>query len=202
MVDSLPGLFRFGFASARPCRGKAAQFFAGPVEDAEIDGGEADEPVAVFGLGDADGLAGQRFADEDEAAAPFDRKARSLATALSKGALARRCLRQLHHHKGHEKKLSRMYPDWTAQGPHPDPLPLAPAARGRGSRSRREPPSFPLPGEARERGASRSEARPRALASGRVRAKACRSRRVRAVRTREGKGGPPGEGAARWPRRD
>src|SRR5512143_2966184 len=50
MVDSFLGVFRLGFAAARPCRRKAAQFAAGSVDQPEIDGGEADDPVAVLGF--------------------------------------------------------------------------------------------------------------------------------------------------------
>ena len=42
------------------------------INDAEVDVGEADDPVAAVGLGDADGLSRQRLADEDRVAAPFD----------------------------------------------------------------------------------------------------------------------------------
>ena len=56
----------------RPGRKEAAQSFAGPVDQSEVDVGEADDPVAVLGFGDADGLADEAFADEDKLAAPFD----------------------------------------------------------------------------------------------------------------------------------
>ena len=72
MVDSFPVLFRFGFTAGRPSRREAAQFAGLPIDEAEFDGGEADDPVAGLGLGHADGLAGERLADIDELAAPFD----------------------------------------------------------------------------------------------------------------------------------
>src|SRR5258706_13515877 len=70
MGDSFPVLFRF--LAPRPGRKEAAQFFGLSVDEAEIDIGIADEPVAGFGFGDTHGFAGKRFADEDEVAAPFD----------------------------------------------------------------------------------------------------------------------------------
>ena len=72
MVDSLLVLFRLRFAAARPCRRKTTQFFACSVDQPEIDGGEADDPVAILGFGDADGLPGERLADENKIAAPLD----------------------------------------------------------------------------------------------------------------------------------
>src|SRR5882724_98520 len=72
MVDSFPVLFWFGFTAGRPSRREASQFLGPPVDEAEVDGGEADDPVAGLGLGDADRLAGKRLADVDELAAPFD----------------------------------------------------------------------------------------------------------------------------------
>ena len=70
MGDSFPALFRF--AAARPGRRKAAQFFCPSVDDAEIDVAEPKEPVAIGRLSNADGLAGERLADEYEIAAPLD----------------------------------------------------------------------------------------------------------------------------------
>src|ERR1700692_1651379 len=70
MGDSFPALFRF--AAARPVRRHTAQFFCPSFEDAEIDVAEPKEPVAIGGLGNADGLAGERLADEYEIAAPLD----------------------------------------------------------------------------------------------------------------------------------
>ena len=72
MGNRFPGLFMVSFYAPRPGRIEAAQSSAGAIEDAEIDVGEADDPVAVLGFGDADGLADEAFADEDELAAPFD----------------------------------------------------------------------------------------------------------------------------------
>jgi hypothetical protein len=40
--------------------------------DPEVDLGEADQPVAGFGFGNADGFADQRLAEEDHVAAPPD----------------------------------------------------------------------------------------------------------------------------------
>src|SRR5271169_6672530 len=68
MGDSFPALFRF--AASRPGRRKAAQFFCPSVDDAEVDVAEPKEPVAIGRLGNADGLAGERLADEYEIAAP------------------------------------------------------------------------------------------------------------------------------------
>ena len=72
MGDRFPDLFMVGFLAPRPGRKEAAQSFAGAVDQSEVDVGEADDPVAVLGFGDADGLADQAFADEDELAAPLD----------------------------------------------------------------------------------------------------------------------------------
>src|ERR1700736_2008980 len=58
--------------AARPACHKAAQLFGLAVDDAELDIGKADEPVTGFGFGDADRLAGQRLAEKDQLAAPFD----------------------------------------------------------------------------------------------------------------------------------
>src|SRR5437764_3702350 len=80
MVDSLRVWFRFGFTAGRPSRREAAQFLGPAIDEAEVDGCEADDPVAGLGLGDADGLAGQRLADIDELAAPFDLAAGADAT--------------------------------------------------------------------------------------------------------------------------
>src|SRR3990172_7547018 len=72
MGDSFPGLFGWRFTAARAGRREAAQPLGFAIDEAEVDVGEADDPVAAFGLGDADDLAGQRFADEHELAAPLD----------------------------------------------------------------------------------------------------------------------------------
>src|SRR6266481_7504304 len=56
----------------RAPRGKPAKPLAAPVDDAKVDFGETDQPIAGFGFGDADRLAGQRLAEEDQIAAPFD----------------------------------------------------------------------------------------------------------------------------------
>src|SRR6476660_1334848 len=73
MGDSFLHLFgRARFAAPRPGRRKAAKFFVGPVDHTQLDIGEANEPVAIRGLGDADWFADQDFADEDEVATPFD----------------------------------------------------------------------------------------------------------------------------------
>src|SRR5271170_8293254 len=70
MGDSFHALFRF--AAARPGRRKAEQFFCPSVDDSEIDIAESKEPIAIGGLGDADRLAGERLADEDQIATPLD----------------------------------------------------------------------------------------------------------------------------------
>ena len=62
----------FGFRAARPGRAEAMKFFRPAIDDAEVDPGEANDPVAAVGLGDADGFALQRLADEDQVAAPLD----------------------------------------------------------------------------------------------------------------------------------
>jgi hypothetical protein len=50
----------------------AIELVGAPVDEAELDVGEADAPVAALGLGDADRLADQHLADEDEFATPLD----------------------------------------------------------------------------------------------------------------------------------
>ncbi len=55
----------FCFRAARPGCAEATEFPSPAVDDAEIDVGDAKDPVAAVGLGDADGFAGKRFADED-----------------------------------------------------------------------------------------------------------------------------------------
>ena len=70
MGNSVPGVF--GFRAARPGRAEAMKFFRPAIDDAEVDVGEANDPVAAVGLGDADGFALQRLADEDQVAAPLD----------------------------------------------------------------------------------------------------------------------------------
>ncbi len=56
----------FGFRAARPGRAEATEFPGPAVDDAEIDVGDAKDPVAAVGL------AGERLADEDARAAPLD----------------------------------------------------------------------------------------------------------------------------------
>ena len=51
----------FGFRAARPGRAEAMKFFRPAIDDAEVDVGEANDPVAAVGLGDADGFALQRL---------------------------------------------------------------------------------------------------------------------------------------------
>ncbi len=67
-------VFLVCLASARPGRGRAEamKFFRPAIDDPEVDVGETNDPVAAVGLGDADGFALQRFADEDQVAAPLD----------------------------------------------------------------------------------------------------------------------------------
>ena len=69
MVDSFP--VSFCFLAPRPGRKEEAQFLGLAIDDAEVDIGVANQPVAGFGFGDPDGLTGKRFADEDKVAAPF-----------------------------------------------------------------------------------------------------------------------------------
>src|SRR5258705_13375408 len=72
MVDSVHRLFVVGFAPARPGRRKVAQFLGRAIDVAELDIGEADDPVAGECFGDTDGFADQGLTDEDEFATPFD----------------------------------------------------------------------------------------------------------------------------------
>src|SRR6185312_5706251 len=69
---SFLGLFWGRFMAGRPARHKAAKFFGDAIDDAELDVGEADDPVAGFGLGDTDGFVNERFAEEEQVAAPSD----------------------------------------------------------------------------------------------------------------------------------
>ena len=72
MPDSFPGLFWLGFQAGRPARLEAAELLGPTIDEAKVDIGEAHDPVALLGLGDADELADEGFADEDEVATPFD----------------------------------------------------------------------------------------------------------------------------------
>ena len=72
MPDSLPGLFWLCFQAGRPARLEAAELLGSTVDEAKVDIGEAHDPVARLGLGDADELTDEGFADEDEVATPFD----------------------------------------------------------------------------------------------------------------------------------
>jgi len=72
MPDSFPGLFWLGFQAGRPARLEAAELLGPTIDEAKVDIGEAHDPVARLGLGDADELADEGFADEDEVATPFD----------------------------------------------------------------------------------------------------------------------------------
>src|SRR5882757_3280241 len=73
MVDSFAvGVGCFGFGPPRPGRTKAAEFSGLAVDQAEIDGDEADGVIAGFGLGQGDRLADEGLADEDALAAPLD----------------------------------------------------------------------------------------------------------------------------------
>ena len=58
MGNSVPGVF--GFRAARPGRAEAMKFFRPAIDDPEVDLGEANDPVATVGFGDADGFALQR----------------------------------------------------------------------------------------------------------------------------------------------
>jgi hypothetical protein len=70
MGDSFLGLFRF--TAPRPGRRKAAKFFASTFDNSEVDVGEANDPIAVRGLSDADRFARQGLADEHGITAPLD----------------------------------------------------------------------------------------------------------------------------------
>ena len=72
MPDSFPGLFWLCFQAGRPARLEAAEFLGPTIDEAKVDIGEAHDPVALLSLGDADELADEGFADEDEVATPFD----------------------------------------------------------------------------------------------------------------------------------
>ena len=72
MPDSFPGLFWLCFQAGRPARLEAAELLGPTVDEAKVDIGEAYDPVALIGLGDADELTDEGFADEDEVATPFD----------------------------------------------------------------------------------------------------------------------------------
>ena len=68
MGNSFRGLFSHW---AAPRGGpKAVEFFRPAIHDAQVDVGEADDPVAAGGLGDTDGFALQRLADEDQVFRP------------------------------------------------------------------------------------------------------------------------------------
>ena len=58
--------------SCRPGCSEPAKLLGPPVDDPEIDFGEADQPIAGFGFGDAHRLANQRLAEEDHLTAPAD----------------------------------------------------------------------------------------------------------------------------------
>jgi hypothetical protein len=70
--DSFLGLFWGCFMAGRPARHKAAELSGRAIDDAELDIGEADDPVAGFGLSDAHSFADQRLAQEKQVAAPLD----------------------------------------------------------------------------------------------------------------------------------
>src|SRR5271154_2892445 len=72
MPDSFLGLFRFRFMAGRPARHEAAKFFAPAIDDAQVDVGEANDPISEHGFGDADRFADERLAEKDELAAPSD----------------------------------------------------------------------------------------------------------------------------------
>src|SRR5450755_999 len=72
MPDSFPGLFWLCFQAGRPARLEAAELLGLTVDEAKVDIGEAHDPVALLGLGDAGELADEGFTDEDEVATPFD----------------------------------------------------------------------------------------------------------------------------------
>src|SRR5271163_2708136 len=72
MGDGFPVSFRLRFMAGRPPRHEAPKFFRLSIEDAELDIGEADNPVTAFGFCDPDRLADERFADEHIVATPLD----------------------------------------------------------------------------------------------------------------------------------
>src|SRR5580658_6222127 len=72
-------------STGRRARQLAAAEAGGLVDAAELDVGEANQPFALLGLLDRDRFADQRFADEDEVAAPFDLAVRADATHRTAG---------------------------------------------------------------------------------------------------------------------
>src|ERR1700722_2160086 len=72
MGNSFRGLFFRRFAAPRPGRRKAAELLGCAVDQAEIDVGKADDPIACLSLGNPNRLVDENLADKDEVAAPFD----------------------------------------------------------------------------------------------------------------------------------
>src|SRR5260370_20947499 len=68
--------------AGRPPRSQADKFAGTAIDEAQGDIGEADEPVTVGTLADGDGLTGDRFGHEEQAAAPLDLAARAHAPDL------------------------------------------------------------------------------------------------------------------------
>ena len=68
-------MFRRG-AEPRTGRSETAEQ-AAAIDDPEVASAEADDVVAGLEFGEPDQFAGQRLADEDELAAPFDLSARA-----------------------------------------------------------------------------------------------------------------------------
>ena len=89
MPDSFLGLFGFSVTAGRSSRRNAAQFFGDTIDDAELDIGKLDPPIAVLGLGNGDRFADQGLADEDVLAPPFDLAVAADAADLEIGSVAR-----------------------------------------------------------------------------------------------------------------
>ncbi len=68
--------FSVRFGAGRPPRTKARKFSRTAIDEAQGDVGEADEPVAVRTLAEADGFANDRFRQEKQGASPLDLAAR------------------------------------------------------------------------------------------------------------------------------
>ena len=90
MPDSFPGLFWLCFQAGRPARLEAAELLGPAIDETKVDIGEVYDPVALLGLGDADELADEGFADEDEVAphliSPLERTRRTAWSASYQGS--------------------------------------------------------------------------------------------------------------------
>src|ERR1700722_10350230 len=72
MGDRFRVLFCRRFTAPRPGRRKAAELFARAVDDAEVNIGKTDDPIAAFRLGNPNRLVDENLADEHKVAAPPD----------------------------------------------------------------------------------------------------------------------------------